>query len=272
LYGKAVVQFFAPQLFGDKRMEIFCMDLDNTIIYSYKHDIGPDKRSVEIYQGREISYITERTYGLLKEVNKKMTLIPTSTRTEQQYKRIDLGIGGFKYALVCNGGLLLVDGVRDAAWYETSLQLIEPSKAELENVFRLLEKDQRRKFELRFIENLFLFTKCSNPEEVVDELKEQLDGSLVDVFNNGEKVYAVPLSLSKGNALRRLRKLLNPKQIIAAGDSEFDISLVEEADYGIVPHCFKKRYGIDSNVHQMGEDKIFSEAVLEEIIKQTGRG
>ena len=52
-------------------MEIFCTDLDNTIIYSYKHDIGDDKREVELYQGRNISYITGQTYELLKQVKKE---------------------------------------------------------------------------------------------------------------------------------------------------------------------------------------------------------
>lgn len=44
----------------------------------------------------------------MKKVSEKMTIIPTSTRTEEQYKRIDLDIGIVPYALVCNGGVLLV--------------------------------------------------------------------------------------------------------------------------------------------------------------------
>ena len=53
-----------------------------------------------------------------------MTIIPTSTRTEEQYKRIDLDIGIVPYALVCNGGVLLVNGKRDREWYLESLQMI----------------------------------------------------------------------------------------------------------------------------------------------------
>ena len=82
------------------------MDLDNTIIYSYKHDIGNEKINVEIYQGREISFITKKTQELLLMAKEKYMLIPTSTRTVGQYERIDLGIGAFPYALVCNGGIL----------------------------------------------------------------------------------------------------------------------------------------------------------------------
>ena len=39
-------------------MRILFTDLDNTLIYSYKHAIGSAKRCAEIYQGREISFLT----------------------------------------------------------------------------------------------------------------------------------------------------------------------------------------------------------------------
>lgn len=91
---------------------VFHSDLDNTMIYSYKHDIGNEKRCVEIYQGREISYVTDRTHELLRQVQDRVLFVPTTTRTTEQYRRIDLGIGPVRYALTCNGGVLLVDGQR----------------------------------------------------------------------------------------------------------------------------------------------------------------
>ena len=39
-------------------MDIFASDLDNTLIYSYKHDIGADKVLAERYEGRDVSYMT----------------------------------------------------------------------------------------------------------------------------------------------------------------------------------------------------------------------
>lgn len=247
-------------------MKILCTDLDNTLIYSYKHDIGIQKRNVEIYQGREISYITDKTYDLLKKVKKEYLIIPTSTRTEEQYKRIDLGIGKFRYALVCNGGVLLVNGCRDLEWYEESKKLIQTSTEEINRSLAYLEKDNRRKFELRFIEDLFVFTKCEYPLEVVNDLKTYLNNELVDIFSNGEKVYVVPAMLSKGNAVKRLRKYLGFDKIVAAGDSEFDVSMVQEADIGIVPFGFKEKYKIKSDISEMAKNKIFSEAVLEKCL------
>ncbi len=264
---RGVVHGEVSHLFlGDSVMNILCTDLDNTIIYSYKHNIGKEKINVEIYQDREISFITKKTYNLLEMLKKEYVIIPTTTRTIEQYKRIDLGIGEFTYALVCNGGVLLINGEQDNEWYEASLQLVNESNSELEKAMSLLTGDVRRKFELRFIEKLFVFTKCNDPYEVVQNLKSQLDIELVDVFNNGEKVYVVPKKLSKGIAINRLREKLHPEYIIAAGDSEFDVSMVEEADYGIVPPGFTYMYNCKKNLLEMEEDTIFSEALSEKAL------
>lgn len=256
-------------------------DLDNTIIYSYKHDIGADKIGVEEYHERTISYITPKTYRLLSELKAKSLLVPTSTRTIEQYKRIDLQTGGFKYALVCNGGQLLVDGEPDREWYEESLGLIEESIIDLKKGMEILERDSRRYFELRFIDELFVFTKCHEPEAVVCELASVLDAKMVDVFNNGDKVYIVPAKLSKGRAIERFRNYISyeadttPKKdiaeghvlVIAAGDSEFDISMLESADIGLAPHGFIDKYlGHPSKIREMEADRLFSEGWLSEAL------
>ena len=243
-------------------MKILCTDLDNTIIYSYKHDIGNEKMNVELYKEREISFISNHTYELLKKVKEEFLIIPTSTRTKEQYNRIDLKIGIFKYALVCNGSVLLVDGKKDKDWYEESLRLAKPSNLEVKKALEYLENDKRRTFELRYIEDLFVFTKCDEAETVVNELREYLDKNLVNVFNNKEKVYVLPTSLSKGKAIERLRKYLKVEFIIAAGDSEFDISMVEAADVGLVPYGFKSEFNIKSDIYEMGKEGLFSEQLL----------
>ena len=251
-------------------MKILCTDLDNTIIYSYKHDIGNEKMNVEIYKEREISFISNHTYELLKKVKEEFLIIPTSTRTIEQYERINLKIGTFKYALVCNGSVLIVDGKKDKDWYEESLRLAKPSNLEVKKALEYLENDKRRIFELRHIEDLFVFTKCDEAETVVNELREYLDKSLVNVFNNKEKVYVLPTSLSKGKAIERLRKYLKAKFIIAAGDSEFDISMVEAADVGLVPNGFKAEFNIKSDIYEMGKEGLFSEQLLRKCLQYGG--
>ena len=248
-------------------MKILCTDLDNTIIYSYKHDIGNEKMNVELYKEREISFITKQTFELLKKVKEEFLVIPTSTRTIEQYERINLKIGTFKYALVCNGSVLLVDGKKDKDWYEESLRLAKPSNLEVKKALEYLENDKRRTFELRYIEDLFVFTKCDKSETVVNELRKHLDKSLVNVFNNKEKVYVLPTLLSKGKAIERLKKYLKAEFIIAAGDSEFDISMVEAADVGLVPYGFKSEFNIKSDICEMGKEGLFSEQLLRKCLQ-----
>lgn len=69
-------------------MQIVHTDLDNTLIYSYKHEIGGPKTCVEIYQGREISFMTETSHRLLGQLCSKpgVLVVPTTTRTLEQYE------------------------------------------------------------------------------------------------------------------------------------------------------------------------------------------
>ncbi len=247
-------------------MLIFNTDLDNTMIYSYKHDIGDDKICAEIYQGREISFVTSKTSQLIKEVNETVLLVPTTTRTLEQYNRIDLGIGIPKLALVCNGGVLLENGVENAEWYNESLRLTESAHDQLLLTEKILENDENRSFEIRNIRELFVFTKSEKPEESVENLKEQLDTDKVDVFNNGVKVYVVPKMLSKGKAIDRLREKLNPELIISAGDSEFDITMLNSSDVPIAPKDLADTANLPEKTIVVDEG-IFSEKVLERVLQ-----
>lgn len=256
------------------KRRVFLSDLDNTLIYSYKHNIGDEKTCVEIYQGREISFMTDRSYHLLKKVKEKVLLVPVTTRTREQYDRIDLGIGTPEYALVCNGGVLLVNGQEDEEWYENSLELIHESRRELVRGMRYLAEDEHVNFEIRNIRELFLFTKSAKPEESVRRLREGLDLSLVEVFSNGVKVYVLPKKLSKGRALQRFRERIGAECVIAAGDSEFDIPMLRKAEIAFLPEELEERCEVRSHsfgIADRGNDAertiIFSDGLLQAILE-----
>ena len=247
-------------------MIIFNTDLDNTIIYSYKHDIGENKICAEIYRNREISFITDKTAELLKAVNDTVILVPTTTRTLEQYNRINLGLGVPKYALVCNGGVLLKDGIEDEEWYNNSFKAVSDCQEELTLAEEILKRDVNRTFEIRNIRRLFIFTKSDKPLESIDILKGILDTSRVDVFNNGVKVYVVPKALSKGIAVNRLREKLNADKVVSAGDSEFDISMLSAADYAIAPKELSELDRLPEHTVLFDGKGIFSEFVLEKVL------
>ena len=246
-------------------MGVFFVDMDNTIIYSSRHDIGTDKIPVELYEGRNISFISKKTLSLLSKACETHLIVPISTRTIEQYNRIKLGALTFKYELVCNGGILLLDGRRDASWYMMSLEAAHYCNGQFKNAMEFLGCDKRRTFEVRFIERLFVFTKCSASFEVKKDLSSILDMSLVDVYTNGSKIYVLPKALSKGECVKRFIKRFRsdiPHTVIAAGDSEFDISMLSIADVAIAPFNFKSEYNIDFDVKECPEGTLFSEFAL----------
>ena len=248
-------------------MILFNADMDHTMIYSYKHDIGKEKRCVERYHGREVSFITEETYALLRQVKEIAAFVPTTTRTKEQYERIDLGIGACHYALVCNGGVLLVDGREDVSWYKKSLELTSDARETLAYGAWLLERDHTRCFEVRIIQGLFTFTKSEKPLACVERLKQQLDASKADVFSNGIKVYIVPKKLDKGTAVLRLKEKVKADHVIAVGDSAFDVPMLNAADTAIAPAELRGTAGLREGVAYMPGSRVFSEELLSYIYK-----
>ncbi len=246
-------------------MIVFHSDLDNTLIYSYKHEIGEKKRCVEVYQGREISFMTESSYELLKRIRDKVLFVPTTTRTREQYERIDMGIVPPRYALVCNGGVLIVDGREEEDWYQESLRLTAESRKELRKAEAYLAVDKHICFEIRNIRELFLFTKSKASEETIRELKARLDLSLVDVFSNKEKVYVIPRKLNKGTAVERFRKRVRAHTVAAAGDSEFDIPMLCVSDLGFAPESLAETHKFSDRVIIADKKRVFSDTILEYI-------
>lgn len=253
-------------------MDVFYTDLDNTIIYSYQRDIGRDKMCVEIYEGREISFITRKTASLLSEISAHMLLVPTTTRTIEQYHRIKLPVSAPPYALVCNGGVLLIEGKECGDWYRDSMELAAGCQSDMREAEKILCNDPDVDFEVRNIKELFLFTKSVKPQETAKRLKMGLDGGHTDVFQNGKKVYVVPKQLNKGLAVRRLQEKLRvdgiisqDSRIIAAGDSEFDIPMLAAADMAVAPSVLARSAEIPAETVVMGGNEIFSEFLLSHV-------
>lgn len=250
-------------------MTILNVDLDNTLIYSYKHDIGTDKKCVEIYQGREVSFMTQKSYKMLTKLRTDICFVPTTTRTIEQYNRIHFDNNIPPYALVCNGGVLLCNGIFDKEWYKKSKNIVGDSLEELIKAQNILESDKYRQLEVRFIEELFVFTKSSNIKASADRLKRVLDLKKVDIMTNGLKLYVVPKRLNKGEAVRRLRNKLNSDRsvdkVIVAGDSSFDISMLKIADIAYYPKSLENEMPSDDNKIMISTDP-FSDGWLRHIL------
>lgn len=250
-------------------MRIFASDLDNTLIYSYRRFIGEDIVLVERYEGREVSFMTKRSHEMLDQIYHSMTFIPVSTRSVQQYRRIQFHEKWEpSLALVSNGGTLLVNGQEDKGWKSESLALIKPAQEQLKIAALLLEQDEARALDVRMVDDLFVFTKSNNVPDTITRLKNKLDSSQVKVWKNGNKVYVIPNALNKGEAIRRLKEKFQVDYVASAGDSLFDISLLQQADLAFYPSklSYPSRPGqlcfsIDT------EKMLFSDAILEKLLQ-----
>lgn len=249
-------------------MKIFLSDLDNTLIYSYKHNIGKDIVLVETKDGKELSFMTVKSHLLLEKIKDEMEFIPLTTRSLEQYRRIFFS-DKWKVdcALVANGGILLQNNKIDEPWYDESLKLIYNAQKELELGMEILKNDGNVFFEVRKVDGLFVFTKSNDVASTIDNLESQLDLSMVSVFNNGNKIYIFPEKLNKGTAVQRIRKLKSPEVIFAAGDSDFDLPMLNEADIPIFPQELSQFFDNHKNGLMVESDNIFSDVIVDYILK-----
>ncbi len=247
-------------------MTVFHADLDNTLIYSCRHEIGREKTNVELYEGRQVSFMTEASSRLLRKVREKAVFVPVTTRTREQYDRIDLKTGVPDYALVCNGGVLLKQDEEISEWYEESLRMIKGSRREFRRAMDYMREDRDRLLEVRNIRDLFLFTKSSCPLKSAEHMRERLDLSLVNIFTNGTKVYVLPKGLDKGTAVRRFREYIKADRVIAAGDSVFDVPMLREADLAYAPERLKAEALPEGHVKGVPESELFSDVLLRGVL------
>lgn len=209
--------------------DIIFADLDGTLIFSASRKL-PGDIVCEYKDGVEISCITQKQSVMLPELR----IIPVTTRSIEQYRRIS--IPGFQpeYALTDNGGTLLINGVPDPQWTEHSLALAAECSAQLAECRRIMERDIHRNFEIRLVDGMFLFTKSAEPESSLAALREAA-GDEIRCYHTGQKLYALPAKLCKGAAAKRLAERIPGGRIICAGDSPMDVPLLNIADIAVFP-------------------------------------
>lgn len=206
---------------------LFASDLDNTLINSYKK-ANENDICVEIKDGKKLSFMIPENYELLKEIVGKCEFVPVTTRSLEQYRRIDLGFTP-QYALVAHGSILLVKGKVDEKWIAETRQLIPKELPRIDSNELL--------YDIRNVDGFFIFGKTDNPAKAISFLSEMVedDDFMICVVNN--KFYVIPKCLTKGIAVERLKKRLGEPVVLSAGDSFLDISMLEDSEYSIFPDC-----------------------------------
>lgn len=215
------------------KKKIFASDLDNTLLFSYKHRQEEDL-CVELLKGKEQGFMTPNTVALLEGVVQMIQFIPVTTRSREQYLRIQFPDSvAPAYAVVANGAILLHNGQPDKCWEVETLQLIAPWLAELERMEAVISQrlEGRR---LRWVDGAYLFLSCTDPQDAA-YCRTKLRDTSLQVRTTGRKLYLFPPPVNKGVAVARLRQRFGMCGVIGAGDSEIDIPMLQASDLAIAP-------------------------------------
>ncbi len=224
---------------------VACVDLDRTLIYSANalaltgHDARlPRLLCVELYQARPLSYLTETAAASLELLARAAVLVPTTTRTPEQYARVRLPGAPPAYAICANGGFLLVNGEEDTAWSAS----VRKKVADCAPVLDVYDHVQARSGDftrsVRTASDLFVYTvvdRAGLPEGWVEELTSWCAERGWTVSLQGRKVYCLPGPLTKSAAAAEVASRAGASRLLAAGDSLLDAELLAAADAAVRP-------------------------------------
>ncbi|BDD84838.1 hypothetical protein TPB0596_46010 [Tsukamurella pulmonis] len=225
-------------------------DLDRTLIYSQAAS-GPafataDPVCVEIYRDAPLSYMTPASIDALAALSAATPVVPTTTRTPEQYLRVRLPGGPHRFAICSNGGEILVDGAPDPQWRSHIRGLLGGLPAGLDRIAAELEHRLAPEWgaRLRLVPGLFAYvvSEVRIPAEVVDEWRAHCAPLGWSISQQGRKLYTIPDPVTKSRAAREVRRRLESTGAItatapwlAAGDGALDADLLEAADAAIRP-------------------------------------
>lgn len=241
------VATYAPLSAPPSGPVVAALDLDRTLVYSARAMAltGPDARAprlvvAEVYQREPLSFLTRDAERMLEVLATVAVMVPTTTRTREQYERIVLPGAPAHFAIVANGGRLLVDGVPDEDWTSGVAARLAGGCAPIGEVLAHLDKvtDPLWLVKQRVAEDLFCYLVVDRdllPAGFVADLTTWCAALGWTVSLQGRKVYCVPAPLTKTAAVAEVRRRAGAVRVVAAGDSLLDAEMLATADEGVRP-------------------------------------
>lgn len=203
------------------------LDLDRTLIYSYKRFVPKAELLVELTEEEPLAFMTKKSFYTLQYLIQRedVRVVVNSTRRPDQFQRLLLP--KFQYAILSNGARLYVDNHENLEWRELSDEAFSAALPELKKTEKVMSTytDQ-----IKWCDNRFLRAKTGANESLADELKAKLQNSVVTVRPYGDFVSVFPVAFDKGRALREFNHRFPADKTIAAGDDVIDFPMADFAD------------------------------------------
>jgi hydroxymethylpyrimidine pyrophosphatase-like HAD family hydrolase len=219
-------------------------DLDGTVLFSDRAmgDTRPTQVSpVDVVGDRIYAYMTPPVLAAWARLAATGVLVPATTRSVAQYERLRLPGPPPRYAVVCNGGRLLVDGESDPAWERAVRAAIAAEGAGYDQVRRRCEawRDQHGIASLRTAEDFFLYFTAAARDAWLVEFAAEVAAWCGPLGWRASlqayKLYLLPAVLDKAPAVAEAAARLGARRVVAGGDSLLDARMLREADASIRP-------------------------------------
>lgn len=243
---------------------VLITDLDRTII----HSKNPSFTCVEKYNGREITFMTDKAIEILDDLlsRKDFVFVPCTMRKFHQTMRVDF-ISEYKpkYMICENGAQIYVDGELDEEWEAHMRTIVNPSKVE-----NGIEKIKSLNFNFRDLLNIdgFYIAISFHNENDANDAYESIASMFENPFNTiqvGRKIFVIHNMIDKVYAVEYLVKKYNIGRFITSGDSEADERFTTLGDAILPRHASFRHW--DAAV--TGKTGIYSTEDILNYVKET---
>ncbi|MEU4842048.1 HAD family hydrolase [Nocardia testacea] len=224
-------------------------DLDRTMIYSAAAagTAAAATICVEHLDGSPLSFMTAAAADRLRELAAAAAVLPTTTRTIEQFARIRLPGAPWPYAVTSNGGNILVDGVPDVRWrrgIEAAVRAGGAGLAEVQTALRA-RIDDSWVLKFREADGLFCYLVvdlAATPPDFLAAWDAWCRERGWTASRQGRKIYTMPSAVCKSRAVAEVRArlvesgaLAAAAPTLAAGDGALDAEMLAAADRAIRP-------------------------------------
>lgn len=208
-------------------------DLDGTLIHSRRRVPEPDGHLVvEVYDGRDVGFMTPEAWDLLALVQQRGYLVPATARTIRQYRRIRFPEPP-RVAVLAGGAIVLVDDEVDPVWDAEVRARLDATGATVAEVAARLRAEPTTE-EPRIGDDRFAYVRVA-PEADVEGFTAWCDERGWRVVHQDGRIYCHPAGLSKSSPLDRVTELVGAPPAIALGDGLMDAELLAAVRVALTP-------------------------------------
>lgn len=210
---------------------ILAFDLDSTIMHSRRNFAQTDI-CIEHIKGEPRGFMKPTILSALQNVSRYARFVPVTSRSLDQYKRIEWGEVAVSEAYVDNGVRLIKQG--DLRFVVDENEIINPYLCYLQKAINEISCIAGIR-KARIVDECYVVFLYDNWESVSEAFAKYNSASSLRLFVDKKKIYLFPPKVEKRIAIEHLRNRYENSIIICAGDSMNDLSMMAVSDLAIVP-------------------------------------